>query len=78
MDEAFLKSVYGGMLLSLASENSEDRSVVLAIAITTEPESEAKWIWFLRQCKSHLNEMDREGVGIVPDQDKSLKLFLFL
>ena len=77
VDRAFLKSTHGGTLLSLASEDSEDRSVVLAIAIIIEAESAEEWTWFLHHCKNHFSEMDRVGVGIVSDRDKGSKKDFF-
>lgn len=72
LDGASIKGEHAGNLLLLASEDGDNKAVLLAAAIVTEPESADVWKWFLEHCKNHFPDIDSSDIGLVSDRDKGL------
>ena len=61
-----------GYLLILASEDGNEKSAVLYIAIVTQPESTEEWTWFIEHCRQHIPMLDDPNVGIISDRNRGL------
>ncbi|XP_062110959.1 uncharacterized protein LOC133822593 [Humulus lupulus] len=70
VDGTFLKSMYGGTLLSASSQNTNRKIFPLAFAIV-DSENDASWEWFMRKLKESYGE--REGQCIISDRHKSIE-----
>jgi hypothetical protein len=62
-------------MLVVASEDMEDKMLLLAFQLTKNVECEKEWTVFLQRCNNHIDHFNYSDCAIISDRDKGTGFF---